>query len=652
MRFLKIEAQNFRQYKQLDLDLTAESNFAILQANIGVGKTTFTNAILWCLYGLEQVDKRILPEPLPNSAAISQSDNSPIEVSVTLKIELDDDQKSVANIKRSQKFTISDGLVTPFADSVLRVAHLKDPGVGAAIIENGQNWVNLLLPRKLYPYFIFNGEQSANYFAENSQQQIKETILRIARVDVLQRMKKHLQNVADEIRAEMKKVDPGVLDLADSAVQRHREEVDDLQTSIESLEDQLKQFDIENADLRQRVEEGGRVRKLINDLDQLDSDFALFKLQLKNEEDKLALWAANNAPIFLGASALVKMSEIVANADAAGTLPPAFKPDNLLDLISKGTCICGHDLKYDAKAVSHIEEIISEYRVAGPRGMELQKISVHLGIFAERKDEADKEFNEHIKLIKSCRDDIDGNRLKAAELKQEIGDSGESEDVKIFELLLQQLNARSDASTSLALKKADLERENKLLAAATAEYDRVLRKSGVTAALRHEFEFLGEAVKQIEQIANRIMTGVLERVSEELNNNFQAWHSKENPERIELDEDFKMRKVGEFGQSSSFSQGEYRLLYYALCFAARTVSGFKLPLFVDSPWGNMDNTTRSALANVMASDTESRQTLILVLDSEYPDELAQIMAAGKPKNFTIKMSSDNKNKYSEIKAVI
>lgn len=651
MKFLRIEAKNYRQYKNLDLDLSSDSTFAILQANIGVGKTTFTNAILWCLYGVEQVDKRILPEPLPNSAAISHADRSPVEVSVTLKIELDDEDHSVATLSRRQKFTVSDGLVTPYADSVLSVMHLKDTAVGASIVENGQSWINSLLPRKLYPYFIFNGEQSANYFAENSQQQIKDTILRIARVDVLQRMKMHLQKVADEIRAEMKKVNPGVLDLADSAVQQHREAVDELTSDIETLEGRLKQFDVENADLRQRVEEGGRVRKLISDLDQLDADLALFKLQLKTQEDKLALWAANNVAIFMASRALSQMAGKIAEADEAGTLPPAFKPENLLELISKGECICGHDLKNDSEAAGHVEALISEYREAGPRGQELQKIAVHLQIFAERKAEAARDYEDFIKVIQSCRDDITSNRAKAVELKAEIGDSGQSEDVKIFELLLQQLNARNDAATSLALKEAELEREKKLLVAATAEYDRVLKKSGVTASLRSEFEFLGEAISRIELIANTIMTGVLTRVSEELNSNFQSWHSKENPERIELDEDFKMRKVGEFGQTSSFSQGEFRLLYYALCFAARTVSGFKLPLFVDSPWGNMDNTTREALAEVMASDTENRQTVILVLDSEYPPELAQIMAKGKPKNFTIKMNSDQLEKHSIIQGV-
>ena len=651
MRFLKIEAKNYRQYQNLDLDLVGHTNFSILQANIGVGKTTFTNAILWCLYGFEQSDKRILPEPLPNSAAVSDAGNGVIEVSVSLKIELDDESKSIATVRRTQKFTIAQGEVAPFADSVIRVTHLKDAGVGAAIIENGQNWVNLLLPRKLHPYFIFNGELSANYFAENSQQQIKETILRIARVDVLLRMKKHLQNVSDGIQGEMLKADPGNLESADKAVQDCRNSVDGISREIDGLEELLKQFDLDNADLRQRVEESGRVRKLIGELDELDYEHDLVKLQLKTEEDKLSLWVASNAPFYLGAQALEDMETMIEEAKSAGSFPPSFKPEPLLELISSGSCICGHDLKSDAKASQHIENLVNEYRIAGPRGVELQKIAVHLETFKERQADSQTEYDDHLKVIVSCRDDINSNRLRAEELKQEIGEAGDSQDVRIFEMLLAQLNARNDAATTLALKQAELLAENKLLTAAIAEYDRVLRKSSVTESLRNQFNFLKEAIEKIEEIKNRIVTGVLDRVGEELNSNFQEWHSKSKPETIELDENFKMRKVDEFGQSSSFSQGEFRLLYYSLCFAAREVSGFKLPLFVDSPWGNMDNTTRKKLAEVMGSGTDNRQTVILVLDSEYPVELAQIMAKSKPRNFTIGMNSGLKEKFSVITEV-
>ncbi len=648
MRFLKLETRNFRQYRELEIDLVGTSNFSIIQANIGIGKTTFTNAILWCLYGIEQLDKKKDLEAIPNESSMQRANGGPVEVVVTLKLELDDENKSVATIRRTQQFITTEGIPVAIGEANLRVSHLKDVTAGAEIVENPQVWINRLLPRKLYPYFIFNGEESANYFAESPQQEIRDTILRIARVDVLQRMKSHLQKVADDIRSEMKRSDPGNLESADGEVQLRREALSRSEEAIKELEQTLRNFDIENANLKDRVEKGGAVKKLMDELSVINSDLAVLREQQKAEEDKLALWAAINAQYYFGAQALLDMQAVIQAAKEEGSFPPAFKPESLLSLINNRKCICGQSLHGQSESLNHIEKLIDEYRIAGPRGAELQKLEVHLSNFLERQRDAEDSYRSLISVIKSYRDDIDIANGRAEEIKLQVGDEGQSNDVQIFELLLDQLNARNASATALALLRADFEEEKRLLANAEAEYERVLRKSGVAAALKNQYEFLNESIAEILKVSDRIMSGVLEQVRAELNNNFQSWHSKDNPEEIHLDEDFVITKIGNFGQSTSFSKGEYRLLYYALCFAARTVSGFNLPLIVDSPWGNMDNTTRKDLAGVMAESTTERQTVILVLDSEYPAEIAQIMASGRPRHFAIKMQSGAVDKYSEI----
>ncbi|MFM1926605.1 MAG: hypothetical protein RLZ06_181 [Actinomycetota bacterium] len=651
MRFLKLETTNFRQYRDLNIDLVGETNFSIIQANIGIGKTTLTNAILWCLYGFEQLDKKKEQEPIPNETAVKEAPGNVIEVIVSLKLELDDDTSSVATIRRAQQFSISNGAVTPTGESTLRVNHLRDAGVGTQLVDNPQLWVNQLLPRKLYPYFIFNGEESANYFAQNSQQEIRDTILRIARVDVLQRMRMHLEKVADEIRAEMKKADPGNLSTVDAEVQLRRDSVEKLRQQVDLMDDELKEFDVQNANLKERVEKSGQIKVKMDELTRLDSENAVLRQQLQSENEKLALWAASNAQFYFGSKALSDMRDAIKSAKDKGSFPPAFKPEPLLKLIEGGVCICGQSLSGNAHALDHINALIEEYRVAGPRGVELQKISVHLDTFFERLADSESTYQAHIKIIKSIRDDIDSNSNAAEVLKLEVGEDAAVEEARIFEQLLAQLEARGRAATNLALKKSEFEQEKVVLANAEAEYERMLKKSGVAMNLRMQYEFIGSALEKIEIVYERILQGVLDQVGGTLNDNFQSWHSKENPEAIVLDDNFSISKVGAFGQSTSFSKGEYRLLYYSLCFAARAVSGFRLPLIVDSPWGNMDNTTRTVLSKVMSENTRERQTVILVLDSEYPPELAQIMAAGQPRHFAIKMHSGVDAKFSTIEEV-
>jgi DNA sulfur modification protein DndD len=651
VRFLKLETKNFRQYRDLNIDLVGETNFSIIQANIGIGKTTLTNAILWCLYGFEQLDKKKEQEPIPNETAVKAAKGQTVEVVVTLKLELDDDANSVATIRRSQQFSVKGDLVSAVGEATLRVNHLKDASVGAQLVENPQLWVNQLLPKKLFPYFIFNGEESANYFAQNSQQEIRDTILRIARVDVLQRMKMHLGKVRDEIAAEMKKADPGNLATVDGEVQLRRSSVENLKAEVDAMDQELRTFDVQNANLKERVEKSGRIKAKMDELTELDADSAVLREQLKSENEKLAMWVATNAQFYFGAKALLDMRTSIKKAKDKGSFPPAFKPEPLLKLIEDGACICGQELSAGGSAIAHIENLIEEYRVAGPRGVELQKISVHLEAFFERQADSKPAYEAHIKIVKSILEDIQAKANRAAELKLEVGEDAALDEAKLFEQLLAQLEARGRAATNLALKISEYEQEKVVLAAAELEYERMLKKSDVAMNLRMQFVFIGEALEKIEVVYERILQGVLEQVGGKLNSNFQTWHSKDNPETIKLGEDFTISKIGNFGQPTSFSKGEYRLLYYSLCFAARAVSGFKLPLIVDSPWGNMDNTTRTILSNVISEKTDERQTVILVLDSEYPPELAQIMSAGRPRHFAIKMHSGVDEKYSTIEEV-
>jgi DNA sulfur modification protein DndD len=652
VRFLKLETKNFRQYRDLSIDLVGDTNFSIIQANIGIGKTTLTNAILWCLYGFEQLDKKKEQEPIPNETAIKEALGKTVEVVVTLKLELDDEIKSVATIRRSQQFSIQGDVVSPVSESSLRVNHLKDVSVGAQLVENSQLWVNQLLPKKLFPYFIFNGEESANYFAQNSQQEIRDTILRIARVDVLQRMKMHLGKVRDEIAAEMKKADPGNLSTVDGEVQLRRSSVENLKAEVDAMDQELRAFDVQNANLKERVENSGRIKAKMDELTDLDADSAVLREQLKSENEKLALWVATNAQFYFGAKALNDMRTSIKTAKDKGSFPPAFKPEPLLKLIEDGACICGQKLSDGGSAITHIENLIEEYRIAGPRGVELQKISVHLEGFFERQADSKPAYETHIKIIRSILEEIQANANRAAELKLEVGEDAALDEAKLFEQLLAQLEARGRAATNLALKISEYEQEKVVLAGAELEYERMLKKSDVAMNLRLQFVFIGEALEKIEVVYERILQGVLDQVGGRLNSNFQTWHSKDNPETIKLGEDFTISKVGNFGQATSFSKGEYRLLYYSLCFAARAVSGFKLPLIVDSPWGNMDNTTRTILSKVISENTDERQTVILVLDSEYPPELAQIMSAGGPRHFAIKMHSGVDEKYSTIEEVV
>lgn len=94
----RVKIRNFRQYVDVDMDFAKEKgkNFTIIQGDNGTGKTTFLNALSWCLYGVESysTDKKgkkglsICNEKVKKLATIGDE----IEVEVEIEF-LDDDRQ-------------------------------------------------------------------------------------------------------------------------------------------------------------------------------------------------------------------------------------------------------------------------------------------------------------------------------------------------------------------------------------------------------------------------------------------------------------------------------------------------------------------------------------------------------------------------------
>lgn len=107
IKILKIEFNNFRQYKHvtINFDQNCKNHLHILKATNGTGKTNFLNAVLWCLYA----DEKYLSDtsralPIINESVVENSkagDKLFVNVRMTIC-----DEKNNIEFSRTQDFTV------------------------------------------------------------------------------------------------------------------------------------------------------------------------------------------------------------------------------------------------------------------------------------------------------------------------------------------------------------------------------------------------------------------------------------------------------------------------------------------------------------------------------------------------------------------
>jgi DNA sulfur modification protein DndD len=650
MKFLSIRAQNYRQYEDLNLELVdGKQEFLVLEAESGHGKTTLFNALIWCLYGKEQGN---YPSPIVNELVIAKSPAGiTANVEVSIRLELDDE--SIAVVSRSQEFIRDGNTGAPKGKSTLKVLHTRDKKVGADLIRDPDSWIQKNLPERLYPYVIFNGEKSADYFDTSAQTQVRDAVLGIARVDVLQRMKSHLENVRQDIMKDLRTEDPEALTHAESTVSRREDELREIERSISRLSTSLSDFDIQHQGLKEKVARSADLRAAVGRREEAENSVTELERELQTSQEGLANWAGKNAPFFLGRSALEKLHEAIQLSKSAGTFPPDFQFHALEKLLHDGTCICGRELGDSDNAKTHIQALIDEFKLAGPRGSVLQTLETHLTIFNSQTSDAWSSYESAILVQESIREDLETARSALQKAKSAVPEGNDMGELGVWDALTALLESRRDTERELVRNEELVRQAKESLLAARTEFERAASRSTTSKKLASEYTFLDKAITKIDSVYNEIVDDIRDLVGGALNSYYRQINTKDNPEEIVLTPKFGVYKINSVGAKTPFSPGESRMLYYAFCLALREVSGFHFPVLIDSPWGNVSKGARNEIAGLLAKNVIGDfQLVLLVLDSEYTKEIDAILSVHKPRMFKVTLRSSKESKRAYLEKVV
>ena len=624
----KVELTNFRRFygfHKVSFDFNDEKNVTIFSADNNSGKSTFVNALTWCLYGDELHDSKDRSEPYINTIVLKEAEelenNPTAKVSVFIKFyEFDEKgKKNYFEVTREltyEKWGDADWMEQPH-DHVIFENQYEKPVED----EHAELKIKERIPKDMFRYFFFNGPSMRDYFDYESDFNLQESIDNISQLDLIGDVSKKLKKVHEKLKQDRKKNEH-----EDSS--KLSQQIDNVESDLMECKENKKQLKkYQEKALKKKLEyeqklkdiKAKKVKKLLKDRSKYETDKKTItsdKKKYKSQYEKLILElfpiCALFDPIYNSYVAIEKSIE----KDA---IPENIR-DQLLEYIKdKGQCICGADLKEHPECIDEIEQglkaedqINSNFRNESD---EFEKILKKLKKIP-KIEEISEQINskeEHLELIESKLSNISEDLLNADEDK-----------VNEYERFhIQFKNDYESYSDDLEDEIVKIENLNTKLTSLKKKQEQTEHLDEKADKIKRKIEFSNKLMDIVLDLEDDVRNHIKEKVNKKTKNQFINIKGDEYSDVL-LDDEYNVTVIENNGNDvnpDDISDGIENLLALSFIMALHSINGFDLPLIIDAPFEKLDNTQRLNFIDNLHSFTKDRQVVFLFTDSQYTSEV-------------------------------
>lgn len=650
----RVKIRNFRQYVKVDIDFAKEDgkNFTIIQGRNGTGKTTFLNALSWCLYKEEIHSYKgakgmsICNNKTKNLAVIGDE----IEVRVELEF-IDDDQ--LLSFNRVQGFVkTKDGL--SHRSSLDKFEMKTQDGNDIKISENPNYTIEKKIPKEIENYFFFDGGLLDKYFDNKKNNEIKSAVYGISQLNLLENAKNNLEYVKNKYISKQKQISPHL----GEASQKINDISNRIQESEEKLERAKKDKKAAEEEVNFIYEEllNKNSQSVKNDArrsKQLDREINSLNKKISKKELNIKKYVLINYPYVLSYeyfnTFIKKGNESIDNGD----IPPKIQRSYIQRLLDDGKCICGADLNEDESHRKALEELLEKTNPLSDKARELTSAvdQVESYLIKNIKKYKSTTINSHQELK-----DLINKREKFISEKKEIDARLKLNPEEEIDRLLKRKDALEKTKTNLVSLIANLESSIERNKVSLGEWKKKLNKE---ESLNKDFnryqkkiDICNKSIKALNTIYYSLKEEMREKIQDLTKENFLKISWKEGAfTDIVIHEDYRVGIINNLGEELppfNLSQGEKLTL--GLCFmsALHNISGFDLPIIMDTPLGILDPFMKQNIAKFLPEFNGGKQFVLLVTGSEYTDNFKDTLNRVVGKEYMIQWEVSDAGNESKV----
>lgn len=614
MRLASLVLNNFRQFagtQRIDFAQPDDGagNVTLVHAANGAGKTTILNAFTWVLYGETSEDfeqpERLITDAVWDALSIGED--------ASCYVELYFEHDGTQYLLRREVAIRKDSHEQYQAGSTVKLSYSDDGGWKAQ--QAHADVIEQIIPKRLSPFFFFNGERIERIVKREAYEQIQDAIKTLLGLEQYEQALVHLPKVRKVFGDEIRKrgsAKAGALEIRretlDANIRKQREEIARLEQEKAHQQD-------EREILAKQLRESAGAAQLQKRRDEQQlalarADEARKEARAKRAETLVVkaykIWLARQWP---------EAAKISEGLHERGELPAKLKGQFVEELLERGLCICGTPLRQDEQAYRHVAdwrqkaglaEVESAWQVMEARAAGIEREAGEIG----------QSLRSYTTQIAEASDAYGVAEALLNQIGKEIEDLGDV-NVQGLERRLGEANAR------LEQLPVDLFKAGQRLNDLTGELEQVkkdLRRAegddARSAVLVKTAAAIDEAQIAIKEMLELAKHSVRRRLDAKLRQVHAAISFKEF--FPELDKDFELNlwdSEGPQRRPAPKSTGENQVLSLAFIGALVDVCreqadrsgdsslvgrmGGMYPILMDAAFGNLDDTYRQAIAQAL-----------------------------------------------------
>jgi len=232
-------------------------------------------------------------------------------------------------------------------------------------------------------------------------------------------------------------------------------------------------------------------------------------------------------------------------------------------------------------------------------------------------------LDEYRSRIIKLEEDLEKDYERKEELKTLLKNSKEEEVEKLMDEREAVQNIADRLNQEIGSLESDIRHWSKKYSDAKKERNLIEIKNKRLAKDKKKLDVCRKALKNLETVRDIVLKKVRNEVAEHTKKNFLnlVW-KKDTFSEVTLSDDYRLTVIRKDGYDAthSISAGEKLVLALSFIAAIRKITGFRMPLVIDTPLGKISGKPTKNIGEFLSKFFEDTQVTLLVTDKEYQFE--------------------------------